>query len=159
MKPQKKDQRPKRTVIVVMVAMKVDLENCRREAFAVGKSLHGWPFKASMHSRRQLAFVVQTSLTSTKLMEGVRAAAENGEGLVENVWCFTPGVDVVGMLPFDTLTDHVRAAWTEVRKWNNPQNMRPPKAREIFVKRGVKDLERGARVKMGLKPRSVRQAP
>lgn len=159
MKPQKKDQRPRRTVIVVMVAMKVDLENCRREAYAVGKSLHGWPFKASMHSRRQLAFVVQTSLTAPKLMEGVRTAAENGEGLVENAWCFTPGRDVVGMLPFDTLTDHVRAAWAEVGKWNNPQNVRPPKAGEIFVKRGVKDFERGARVQMGIKPRSVRQAP
>lgn len=159
MRPQKKDVRPKRTVIVVMVAMKVDLENCRREAFAVAKALHGLPFKPAMHSKRQLAYVVQTALTSTQLMDRVRVAAENGEGLVENVWCFTPGVDVVGMLPFDTLTDHIRAAWAEVRKWNNPQNMRPPKAGEIFVKRGVKDFERGARVKMGIKPRSVRQMP
>jgi|GEM_PF-6435729 len=159
MKPQKKDQRPKRTVIVVMVAMKVDLENCKREAFAIAKALHGLPFKPAMHSKRQLAYVVQTSLTAKALMDRVRGPAENGEGLVENVWTFTPGVDVTGLLPFDSLTDHIRNAWMEVRKYNNPQDMHPPKAGQIFVKRGVKDFERGARVKMGIKPRSVRQAP
>ena len=158
MKPHKKrDERKPRTVLVLMVAVRWDIDKCGREIMALSKRLQRWPFHPTMHSKRQVAYVIETDLTAKGLVDSLGHTSE--AGCIENIWAFTPGKDIASIMPLDPLTERIQGAWANVRKWNDPKNMRPPKAPQIFINRGIKDGERGARVKMGIKPRSVRQAP
>jgi len=158
MRPQKKrDTRKTRTVLVLMVAVKWDIDKCAKEIMAITKKIQAWPYHPTMHSKRQVAYVIETDLNARGLMNSLGYTAE--AGCIENIWAFTPGKDIASILPMDPFTERVQGAWANVRKWNDPQNVRPPKAGQIFINRGVKDSERGARVKMGIKPRSVRKAP
>lgn len=149
--------RKPRTVLVLMVAVRWDIENCAREIQAITKRLKAWPLHAAMHSKRQIAYVVETDLTAKGLMDSLGFTAE--VGCIENIWAFTPGRDIASLLTFDPLTERVQGAWANVRKWNDPQNVRPPKAGQIFINRGIKDSERRAAVKMGIKPSGSRKRP
>ncbi|RUT32630.1 hypothetical protein EMQ25_05640 [Arsenicitalea aurantiaca] len=118
-----------RTVIVLMVAFKYDLEHCPRESLAIGKSLWGYPLKAAMHSKRQIAYVVQTDLTAAQIMDRARSALS--AGCVEQAWAFTPGADIASNLPLDALVDKVAEAWISVRRFNSRLKRRIPP--ETFV--------------------------
>lgn len=134
-------------VRVVIVCFKWEIERCGHEIMRIAKLLA--PSKPSMHSKRQVAFVSITRETSPELMDRLRSALD--VGAVENSWCLTPGRDAVSLLPLDAFADHIKTAWEEVGKRNNPQNVRRPKAGDIFVKRGIKDADRSAAIKMGIK--------
>lgn len=142
-----------RSVRKITVTTKYDIENCHREVMNLRRKLDGFPVAAAMHSKRLIAFIVQTHLTSQQLMDSLGDTTE--AGCFDRVWVETAGIDVVANLPLDPLTDRVKAAYASVRKWNSPENVRPPKAGQIFIKRGVKDGERNAAVKMGFKPRAM----
>jgi hypothetical protein len=105
-----------RTVIVVMVAFKWDLELCSREAKAVARGLFGYPLGAAMHSKRQIAYVVQIDLSAEQVISRLRE--QLAAGCIENAWAFTPGADVAGILPLDALSEKVAKAWREVRQFN-----------------------------------------
>ena len=143
--------RKPRTVLLVMVCVKYNYEDCAKEVLNLSRRLQGLPFRPAMHSKRQIAYVVQTDLVSHELMD--RLGDTVHAGCIERVWIFTPGQDVVSDLSPDPLADYIKAAWVNVREWNQAKNMRRPKPREIFEKRGIKDGDRRAAVKMGIKPR------
>jgi hypothetical protein len=143
--------RKHQTVLLVMVAFKWDLERCGSEIEKMKRSLGSHPVRAAMHAKRLIAFVVQTSLNSRDLMN--RMGSSLRQGCVERAWVYTAGSDIVATDEVDPLTERVAAAWAEVRKPLYTQNLRSPKAGDIFVKRGIKDADRGTAVKMGIKPR------
>lgn len=105
-----------RTVLLLVVAVRWDLEYCAREVQAIARTLHGFPFRPAMHSKRQVAFVCQTDLSAVQLM--ARAAPSLSAGCVERAWAFTPGADIASNEQLDRLTDLVEEAWREVRRYN-----------------------------------------
>jgi len=105
-----------RTVIVVMVAFKWDLERCAREAMAIKRGLYGYPLHAAMHSKRQIAYIVEIDLTAAEVIERLREPLQ--AGCVERAWAFTPGADVAANEPLDAFTEKVAEAWRNVRRFN-----------------------------------------
>jgi hypothetical protein len=117
-----------RSVLVVMVAFKWDLELAGREAKAVARGLYGYPFTAAMHSKRQIAYIVQTDLTAQQLL--ARLSEPLAAGAVECGWVFTPGADAACSLPLEPMAEKITDAWREVRRFNarlpsrrNPQRL------------------------------------
>lgn len=141
----------RRSVFMIVIALNWDADLAFRQLQAITKKLHGLPFRPSMHSKRQIAYIVQFSGTAKQLMDRLGDTIE--AGCVENAWVFTPGTNIVCKHPIDPLTDHVKDAWADVGKWNKPYDVPPPNAGEVFKKRGIKDDERSAAIKMGLRPR------
>lgn len=105
-----------RTVLVVMVCFNYDFTHCGHEAQAVSRALRGYPIRAAMHSKRQIAYVVETHMTAPELMTFLKAPLS--AGCIERAWVFTPGADVAANTPMDSFTEKVGQAWQSVRRYN-----------------------------------------
>jgi len=106
-----------RTVIVVMVALKWDVEHCHREVKAISQALRGLPWRPALHGRRQIGFVIQSDVPAADVL-GVVLKEALSAGCVERAWAFTPGADIACVEPMDALTDRVAEAWRAVRRHN-----------------------------------------
>lgn len=115
-----------RTVLVLMVAFNWDITNCEREAKAIARGLYGFPFRATLHAKRQIGYVVETHLNARQLVQRLDDALE--QGCIQNAWAFTPGADVASVAQMDPLTDHIANAWASVRRYNQRLHLKrlPP---------------------------------
>lgn len=132
--------RTPRTVLVLMVAFNWDLERCAGEAKAIARTLRGYPFKAAMHSKRQIAYIVQTHMDARQLLR--HAGDTLNAGCVERAWAFTPGADVAANAPLDAFTEKVAEAWASVRNYNARLRVRRLPA-HIFEREERLEGERG----------------
>lgn len=105
-----------RTVIVIMVAFNYDYSLCHHEAQAISRAMRGYPIRAAMHSKRQIAYILETHMSAGDIVKYLHAPLS--AGCIERAWAFTPGADVAANQPLDSFTDKVAAAWTSVRRYN-----------------------------------------
>ncbi|KKB12381.1 hypothetical protein VE25_07465 [Devosia geojensis] len=145
------DSRQKRTVHIIMVLFKFDTEHCQKEIGAIRHRLNGLRYKAAMQTRYAHAFVVQTHLTADELMDQVRPVVSTDcVPSIERAWCFTPGADIAASEVLDPLTDYVREAWEEVRRWNDPARHRKPSPTQIFERKAIKPEDRHSTIRSRL---------
>ncbi len=147
----------RQSVLLLLLACKRDLEWLGREVRAIGREIRR-PMKPTLHSHRQVAFVIQTNETSTQLMERLRPVLDV-DG-IENYWCFTPGSDIAsknGVL--DSLAGYVKKAFANVRQWNETEHMRKAKGWKPRIKRPIQNFESGATIKVNFRPRMKRKQP
>jgi hypothetical protein len=98
----------RKQILLLIVACKYNAENCGREVKQLGFAIRR-PTKATMHSGRQFALVIETNETSYGLVDRLRSFLE--VSAFENYWCFTPGIDVASKNgSMDPLTTYIKDA-------------------------------------------------
>lgn len=135
---------------LLVIALKFDLENCTREIDYL-RRFFPHDTKLAMHSKRTLALVMVTSKNSYVLVDSMRRALD--ANCIENYWCLPCPATIVGKnRDFDPLSEAAIGAHEVVRKRREAKNMPPAKsAGEVFTRHGVKDAEKSAAIKMGMK--------
>lgn len=103
------------------------------------------------HSDYTVSILVLSPESSSKLMDRVRPGLQ-AVSCIDNFWVQTVGPDAVGLHgEMDPFTSFVRELWAEANKRNKAKNFRQPRPGDVFLKHGIKDFERKAAVKMGLR--------
>lgn len=145
------------TVIVLLIACKRDLEWVGHEVKKVGNALRR-PAYPSLHSHRQVAFVVETGETPAELVERLRFVLEIDA--FENYWAFVPGPDIAAKHSgTDPFASRVIQAYENVRKRNQAKYVRKTERREPVVERTVDDIMRSAPVEVDGRSRRKRKHP
>jgi hypothetical protein len=145
-------------VMLLRVALQYEIEKAASAVPRIISATKCW-CKPAMHSKRMVAFVILTEETSEQLMDRLRPSLDSLTA-IENYWCHTILPDVVAReRNVDALTTYVREAWEELRKRNDPQNMRKSKRAEPVVVGYMKDFDSRAAVKMGIKGRRMWKPP
>jgi hypothetical protein len=145
------------SVRLLLVATKFDIEEHAHEITKVGRAIQR-PFKPAMHSRRSIAFVIETEETSEQLVKRMRPVLNNDRFL--NFWAFTPGSDIAGRDGVnDPLATYVIGAHARVRQRNQSKNVRKRKSWERPVEGYVKNSKSGAAVAVSFKGRRKRKPP
>lgn len=138
-------------VLMVLVTFKYDFTMQDSTVMDVSKAIvaaTGGSIKAAMHGRRQISFVVPTSLATAQLKE--RIAHTLDAGGIENAWVMTAPTDIVARDVLDPLADRVGQAWNAVRQAGKPFDRRPTRE-QILARAGPDPV--GA-IKAGLKAKA-----
>jgi hypothetical protein len=140
-----------------LIACSRDLEWLGREIKSIGIAIRR-KWYPTLHSHRQVAFVIETDETSAQLVERLRPVLDT-DG-IENYWCFTPGADIISKNGFlDSFAGHVRTAFTNIRQRNQREYMRKPQWRKPAVERPMENLEGRASIKVNFRPKRKRKPP
>jgi len=117
------------------------------------------PFKVGKHSEHSISLVILSEGGASKLMDRLRSGLSD-IGSVENFWLQTVGPDAIGQHgDMDPFTTYVKEMWAEASKRNKAKHFKQPRPSDVFVKHGIKEFDRKAAIKMGLRGPWKRKPP
>ncbi|MGX1100889.1 hypothetical protein [Amorphus sp. MBR-141] len=145
--------------LLLQLELKYELEDAGRDVIRLQGAIKRW-CKAACHVKRGVSLLIVTDESSETLVERLRPTLESISS-IDNWRCYVaPSTVTCRNGTLDTLATRCHEAWLEAGQRNKPKHVSQPKSADaVFLRRGIKEDERRAVVKMSVKPRGMRQTP